>query len=159
LLADDVTAVADEGGIDITAQPFVEGTAWSLRRNWQAVLITRKLLLVATFIFVHDTIIRLYCLVLIIVLAQVHHLYNLPYKSSVLNHLETALLTLLILLGTINNFWAGQFNGIPASKRGTADGLLIGQTVALMLPLPILCCLLACNRKIAQRTVKKPKHA
>ena len=79
-------------------------------------MIVRKLALVAMFTFLHDAIIRLYCMILFLTLSLVHHLTHLPYKANVLNQLETSFLTLLVLFGTINNFWAAQYSGVPAAK-------------------------------------------
>ena len=113
---------------------------------FQAILIVRKVLMVAIYIFVHDTILRLNAMLLLLTVSLVIHQEKKPFKSSVLNSLETVFLALLILMGIVNNFWAGQYRGVPASRLETAQNLLIAETVIVILPIPVLLVLIAYNK-------------
>ena len=45
---------------------------------------------------------------------------------------------LLLLLTSINNFWAGQYYGIPVSesRQHVATVLIVVETIVLVLPIP-----------------------
>ena len=103
-------------------------------------------MMVAIYIFVHDTILRLNAMLLLLTVSLVIHQEKKPFKSSVLNSLETVFLALLILMGIVNNFWAGQYRGVPASRIETAQNLLIAETVIVILPIPVLIVLIAYNK-------------
>ena len=76
-------------------------------------LVTRKLLMVTIFVFTHNAIARLAMMnVLLVFSLWIHQLYK-PFKSLVLNFLESAFLGLLIVLSMINLFWASQYFGVP----------------------------------------------
>lgn len=107
--------------------------------------------------FVDDTVARLYLLGFILFSSLALQSVTNPYKVAILNWLETSLLMLLLLLASINNFWAGQYYGIPVSeaRENVATVLLLVETVVLVLPIPWTIALIAIFKKREEKKKMK----
>jgi hypothetical protein len=77
--------------------------------KWVGMLVLRKFCLSLASVFIINPVLRLYVLLLFLLIFQMIHFSVQPYKSDVLNWLESASLTLLILFTGINLFWAHSF--------------------------------------------------
>ncbi|XP_057306226.1 uncharacterized protein LOC130644580 [Hydractinia symbiolongicarpus] len=97
--------------IKITSEEELDQAQHKMRINWEAVLIIRRLVLVAVSIFVINPLSRLYLMLPILVLVLLLHLYVKPYHSGRMNSTETVSILLLLILTTVNLFWACDYMG------------------------------------------------
>ena len=99
-----------------------------------------SLVSVVTYTYIDERVTRLYTQSLIFLLALILHLLAYPYKSVVLNRFQAALYTLLVILASINNYWASLRSDLMYSNERRRIGkiLVLVETVVLILPLPLL---------------------
>lgn len=88
-------------------QKILEGPFNTTRKQhirWEGVYLVRRLILLSINAFVHDQISKLYTMQLIQLLFLLHHVYVRPFKSKLLNSLETTSLTALIMINGVKTF-------------------------------------------------------
>ena len=72
--------------------------------HWEGFLLFRRLTLVSAYSFIKDPIYKSYAIQVIQILILVHHVSIQPFRSKVLNVLETISLTILVMISGINSF-------------------------------------------------------
>ena len=85
---------------------------------WEGVLMLRRLIIIAFASLIDDPYTKLYLLILAQILFLLHHLHAKPYSAGALNAIETASLTLLTLI-TSMNFLTLSNDGSPSGNRET----------------------------------------
>ena len=88
----------------ILCGPFKDKINSSKYLSWDGVYIFRRLCIVSVFVFVEDATYKLYVLLVVQILILMHHSHVRPYKSKVLNWLESASLGFLVLINGMNLF-------------------------------------------------------
>lgn len=73
---------------------------------WQGVMIMRRLIIILLFTFVNSPVTRLYCIFIACLLFLMHHLITLPYKNNFVNIVETCSSATLVILCSVNLFFA-----------------------------------------------------
>lgn len=84
--------------------PFSEAVNRRLYFSWEGAYILRRLVIVVLFTFIKDPIYKLYSILMMQVVFLLHHIHMKPYASNAMNHLETASLTTLVLINSMNLF-------------------------------------------------------
>ena len=108
------------------------------RRNWEWMLIFRRLVFVVISVFVTHPVAKLYLLMLILTVCSFDHYRVQPYNSNIFNGLETLSLGLLIFLSALNIYWAnGYMSDITTAPYFDIIGivLIIFEWCALCLPI------------------------
>ena len=72
--------------------------------HWEGFLLIRRLILVSAYSFIKDPIYKSYTIQVIQILILVHHVSIQPFRSKVLNVLETISLTILVMISGMNSF-------------------------------------------------------
>ena len=72
--------------------------------HWEGFLLFRRLILVSAYSFIKDPIYKSYAIQVIQILILVHHVSIQPFRSKVLNVLETISLTILVMISGMNSF-------------------------------------------------------
>ena len=72
--------------------------------HWEGVFLVRRLIIVSAYSFIKDPIYKSYTIQVIQILILVHHVNVRPFKSNVLNGLETVSLAMLVLISGMNSF-------------------------------------------------------
>ena len=72
--------------------------------SWEGVYILRRLILVVMFTFISNPVYKLYAMLLSQVAFLLHHMHMKPYAARSMNHVETASLTTLVLINSMNLF-------------------------------------------------------
>eukprot|EP00112_Aurelia_sp_Birch-Aquarium-sp1_P021367 Seg5741.1 transcript_id=Seg5741.1/GoldUCD/mRNA.D3Y31 product="hypothetical protein" protein_id=Seg5741.1/GoldUCD/D3Y31 len=72
--------------------------------HWEGFYLLRRLILVSAYSFIKDPIYKSYTIQVIQILILVHHVNVKPFKSKVLNVLETISLSILVLISGMNSF-------------------------------------------------------
>ena len=85
-------------------KPPEEGNKLSL--SWEGFLIGRRLILIVLNATIHDQLTRLCTISFVSVLFLLHHCTTQPYRDGIANKVETISLLSLVLLATINTFFA-----------------------------------------------------
>ena len=88
----------------ILCGPFKDKINSSKYLSWDGVYIFRRLCIVSVFVFVEDATYKLYVLLVVQILILMHQSHVRPYKSKVLNWLESASLGFLVLINGMNLF-------------------------------------------------------
>ena len=73
---------------------------------WESVLISRRLILIILFAFINMASLRLLLSTVVCVLIAVHHILWNPYKSNIVNRLETVSLVIIVIFGLFNTVQA-----------------------------------------------------
>ena len=81
-----------------------EGSKLSL--SWEGFLIGRRLILIVLNATIHNQMTRLSTISFVCVLFLLHHCTTQPYRDGIANKVETISLLCLVLLATINTFFA-----------------------------------------------------
>ncbi|XP_057300385.1 uncharacterized protein LOC130631506 [Hydractinia symbiolongicarpus] len=109
--------------------------------NWEAVLIGRRMVLAALCAFTVNPILRVIFALLLLQGCLLHHLYVLPYRTQILNHVETASLCCLIFINTERFFFAFLYMNDESSVPGIntmATVFMWIEHVVLVAPLLII---------------------
>ena len=72
--------------------------------HWEGVFLVRRLIIVSAYSFIKDPIYKSYTIQVIQILILVHHVNVRPFKSKLLNGLETVSLAMLVLISGMNSF-------------------------------------------------------
>ena len=93
-----------------------DGSKLSL--SWESVMIGRRLILIILRTFVRDPVSRLLTMTFFCVLFLLHHVLTHPFRDRMANTLETISLLSLVLLGTVNVFFASFLSlAVPLSDH------------------------------------------
>ena len=93
-----------------------DGSKLSL--SWESVMIGRRLILIILRTFVLDPVSRLLTMTFFCVLFLLHHVLTHPFRDRMANTLETISLLSLVLLGTVNVFFASFLSlAVPLSDH------------------------------------------
>ena len=125
-------------------KPPEEGNKLSL--SWEGFLIGRRLILIVLNATIHDQMTRLCTISFVCVLFLLHHCTTQPYRDGIANKVETISLLCLVLLATINTFFASFPSfGIPLDSTNpftpSAKAFKIVE-ITILCFLPAIACLL-----------------
>ncbi|XP_057302954.1 uncharacterized protein LOC130638037 [Hydractinia symbiolongicarpus] len=124
---------------EIFIGPYISNKNGQL--NWEAVLIGRRIIIAALCAFVVNPISKLFFTLLVFHVCLLHHLYVLPYRTRILNHLETGSLSCLIFLNVENLFFAFLYmndqSSVPAINTMAMVFVWV-EHIVLLLPLLII---------------------
>lgn len=84
--------------------PFSSAVNKRLYFSWEGVYILRRLLIVVLFTFIAEPTYKFYALLMMQFAFLLHHLHTKPYTSQSMNYLETASLSTLVLITSMNLF-------------------------------------------------------
>lgn len=103
---------------------------------WESIMVLRRLLLCLVYVLVHDTVVKLYLMLALLILFLVHHGFIRAFTKKWLNIAETFSLGLLSFLCCVNFFWAYTNSSMSDSDRymNIGKSFLLVETVALLLP-------------------------
>ena len=93
------------------------------RLPWESILIARRLILIVIKTFVPDTVVRLYVMLLFSVLFLAHQVKVQPFSSTILNHVESVSLLMLVVVCGLNTIPAYNYM-YPLSVSPFAQGLI-----------------------------------
>ncbi|XP_057307443.1 uncharacterized protein LOC130645462 [Hydractinia symbiolongicarpus] len=125
--------------------------------NWEAVLIGRRMVLAGLCAFTVNPISRMIFTLLLLQGCLLHHLYVLPYRTQILNHLETASLCCLIFINIENSFFSFLYMNDQSSVPGIntiamvfvwADHVILAAPLLIIIAILVfvlckkLCCML-----------------
>ncbi|XP_068686624.1 uncharacterized protein [Montipora foliosa] len=92
-----------------------EGKKLSL--GWEGIMIGRRLILILLEAFISNPMSRLFTMTFFGVLFLLHHSLTQPFRNGIANILETISLLCLVMLGTVNTFFASfQSFAVPLDK-------------------------------------------
>ena len=118
-----------------------DGSKLSL--SWESVMIGRRLILIILRTFVLDPVSRLLIMTFFCVLFLLHHVLTHPFRDRMANTLETISLLSLVLLGTVNVFFASFLSlAVPLSDHFQSWWSLCEQVEIVILgTVPVVFCL------------------
>ena len=118
-----------------------DGSKLSL--SWESVMIGRRLILIILRTFVLDPVSRLLTMTFFCVLFLLHHVLTHPFRDRMANTLETISLLSLVLLGTVNVFFASFLSlAVPLSDHFQSWWSLCEQVEIVILGIvPVVFCL------------------
>jgi hypothetical protein len=107
--------------------------------HWAAVLALQRLGVVAVYTFVGETVTRAVCQVLVMMCSLVVHVGGRPFAQPLVQHVQTALLGLLVLIALLNAPLAAlqtsAFAPLPSSPmHGIIDQVRTAEAVLLVAP-------------------------
>ncbi|XP_057306227.1 uncharacterized protein LOC130644581 [Hydractinia symbiolongicarpus] len=122
------------------------------RINWEAILVVRRLVFVAVSIFVINPLSRLYLMLPLLVFVLLLHWYVKPYHSDRMNLTETVSILLLLILTTVNLFWACDYMS-PLTSIAQYDSIVtaLGYVEHLIYMSPFIALLLFCACGLIQK--------
>ena len=101
--------------LDSLTTPFKRPTNGRGFLWWEGVYIFRRLLLISLTRFVHDDVVKNQLMLFAQVIFLLHHIHCKPFRRRLLNHLETASLTILVVFTSISSSYAYDY------KYGTSE--------------------------------------
>ena len=95
-----------QDALKIIEGPFRKGnhcnTVKNYRLSWESILIGRRLILILIRIFIINTFVRLFTMLLGTIIFLIHHIYTKPFSSNLLNNIETLSLFMLTVICLLN---------------------------------------------------------
>ena len=116
----------------------------NLRLSWESVFLARRFVLILMKTFIIDALKRLFLMLIINILFLMHHVYVLPFSSTILNIIEAITLVMLIIVCTLNILPAYVYMSSVSISSQTEAFLSLFRNIetVLMLVFPFIigCC-------------------
>ena len=124
----------------------------SLSLSWESVLIGRYLILIVLRAFVSDPMSRLLVMTFFCALFLAHHAFTQPFRDRIANMLETISLLSLVLLATVNVFFASLLSlAVPLNEHfNTWWDFCEVVEVVILGAVPVVSCLLVFAAMVSQ---------
>ena len=124
----------------------------SLSLSWESVLIGRRLILIVLRAFVSDPMSRLLVMTFFCALFLAHHAFTQPFRDRIANMLETISLLSLVLLATVNVFFASLLSlAVPLNDHfNTWWDFCEVVEVVILGAVPVVSCLLVFAAMVSQ---------
>ena len=124
----------------------------SLSLSWESVLIGRRLILIVLRAFVSDPMSRLLVMTFFCALFLAHHALTQPFRDRIANMLETISLLSLVLLATVNVFFASLLSlAVPLNDHfDTWWDFCEVVEVVILGAVPVVSCLLVFAAMVSQ---------
>ena len=124
----------------------------SLSLSWESVLIGRRLILIVLRAFVSDPMSRLLVMTFFCALFLAHHAFTQPFRDRIANMLETISLLSLVLLATVNVFFASLLSlAVPVNDHfNTWWDFCEVVEVVILGAVPVVSCLLVFAAIVSQ---------
>lgn len=139
--------------IELFTKPYRKNTSTDGSINWEVVVLMRRLILSIICMCIHNPVFKMILTFPTLLLFQLHHWYTRPFHTNLLNRLETASLSTLIVFNIFDLIWAQDYlydlSNLPGFELMNNVFIWIRDIILILPPLAILVILLiAAVRKL-----------